>query len=100
MTRTRRRGCTCRGTRRRGDADFVGLPGRKSKPTIAVVTLAGPIVSGRGGRQLSPLGTSSAGGDTIAAALREAGANDDVSAVVLRVDSPGGSVTGVGDDLA
>ena len=54
------------------------LPGRKSKPTIAVVTLAGPIVSGRGGRQLSPLGTSSAGGDTIAAALREAGADDDV----------------------
>ncbi|MDT5110448.1 MAG: protease [Mycobacterium sp.] len=70
-----------------------GLPGRKSKPTIAVVTLAGQIVSGRGGRQLSPLGTSSAGGDTIAAALREAGADDDVSAVVLRVDSPGGSVT-------
>ncbi|WP_319457939.1 MULTISPECIES: signal peptide peptidase SppA [unclassified Mycobacterium] len=70
------------------------LPGRKSKPTVAVVTLAGPIVSGRGGRQLSPLGTSSAGGDTIAAALREAGANEDVSAVVLRVDSPGGSVTG------
>ncbi|MDT5110359.1 MAG: protease [Mycobacterium sp.] len=73
-------------------APSAGLPGRKSKPTIAVVTLAGPIVSGRGGRQLSPLGTSSAGGDTIAAALREAGANDDVSAVVLRVDSPGGSV--------
>jgi protease-4 len=70
------------------------LPGHKSKPTIAVVTLAGPIVSGRGGRTLSPLGTSSAGGDTIAAALREAGADDEVSAVVLRVDSPGGSVTG------
>ena len=36
-----------------------------------------------------------AGGDTIAAALREAAADDDVSAaVVLRVDSPGGSVTG------
>jgi protease-4 len=70
------------------------IPGRKTKPTIAVVTLAGPIVSGRGGRQLSPLGTSSAGGDTIAAALREAGADDAVSAVVLRVDSPGGSVTG------
>jgi protease-4 len=69
------------------------LPGRKGKPTIAVVTLAGPIVSGRGGRQLSPLGTSSAGGDTMAAALREAGTDDAVSAVVLRVDSPGGSVT-------
>jgi len=69
------------------------LPGRKGKPTIAVVTLAGPIVSGRGGRQLSPFGTSNAGGDTIAAALREAGADDAVSAVVLRVDSPGGAVT-------
>ena len=70
------------------------IPGRKSKPTVAVVTLAGPIVSGRGGPQLSPLGTSSAGGDTIAAALREAASDDAVSAVVLRVDSPGGSVTG------
>ena len=70
------------------------LPGRKSKPTVAIVSLTGPIVSGRGGRQLSPLGTSAAGGDTIAAALREAGADDDVAAVVLRVDSPGGAVTG------
>ncbi|BBY28320.1 signal peptide peptidase SppA [Mycolicibacterium sediminis] len=72
------------------------LPGlvSKSKPTVAVVTLHGPIVSGRGGPGLSPFGTSSAGGDTIAAALRQAGADDSVSAVVLRVDSPGGSVTG------
>jgi protease-4 len=77
-----------------GASSVPSLPGRKSKPTIAVVTLAGPIVSGRGGRTLSPMGTSSAGGDTIAAALREAGADDDVTAVVLRVDSPGGSVTG------
>ena len=80
--------------RANGSVPTPPIPGRKSKPTIAVVTLAGPIVSGRGGRQLSPLGTSSAGGDTIAAALREAGADDAVSAVVLRVDSPGGSVTG------
>ena len=70
------------------------IPGRKSKPTIAVVTVHGPIVSGRGGPQLSPFGNASAGGDTIAAALREAAADDSVSAVVLRVDSPGGSVTG------
>ncbi|MBP3083313.1 signal peptide peptidase SppA [Mycolicibacterium fortuitum] len=70
------------------------IPGRKSKPTVAVVTLHGPIVSGRGGPQGLPLGNSSAGGDTIAAALREAAADDDVSAIVLRVDSPGGSVSG------
>lgn len=70
-----------------------GIPGLKTKPTIAVVTLHGPIVNGRGGPQVLPIGNSSAGGDTIAAALREAAADDDVAAIVLRVDSPGGSVT-------
>jgi protease-4 len=69
------------------------LPGR-SRPTIAIVTVAGPIVSGRGGPQALPLSRSSAGGDTVAAALRQAAADDDVTAVVLRVDSPGGAVTG------
>lgn len=97
-----------------GDADGKGAPPRlylsryarasavkpqlsgltKSKPTIAVVTLHGPIVSGRGGPQALPLGHSSAGGDTIAAALREAAADDAVGAIVLRVESPGGAVTG------
>jgi len=70
------------------------LPGRSQKPTIAVVTVAGPIVSGRGGPQAFPLSRSSAGADTIAAALREAAADDDVTAVVVRVESPGGSVNG------
>ena len=70
------------------------LPGRSQKPTIAVVTVAGPIVSGRGGPQAFPLSRSSAGADTIAAALREAAADDDVKAVVVRVESPGGSVNG------
>lgn len=69
------------------------IPGRRSKPTIAVVTVEGPIVSGRGGPQGLPFGPSSAGGDTIAAALREVAADDSISAIVLRVDSPGGSVT-------
>ncbi|SPM38625.1 signal peptide peptidase SppA [Mycobacterium numidiamassiliense] len=69
------------------------LPGRKPKPTLAVVTVEGPIVNGRGGPQFPPLGNSSAGGDTIAAALREAAADDAVSAIVLRIESPGGSVT-------
>ncbi len=70
------------------------IPGRKGKPAIAVVTVHGPIVSGRGGPQLLPLGNSSAGADTIAAALREAAADVSVAAVVLRVDSPGGLITG------
>ncbi|PXX05396.1 signal peptide peptidase SppA [Mycolicibacterium moriokaense] len=83
-----------RATASRPTPSMPPIPGRKSKPTIAVVTLHGQIVSGRGGPQLLPVGNSSAGGDTIAAALREAAADDSVSAVVLRVDSPGGSVTG------
>ncbi|MHA7652137.1 signal peptide peptidase SppA [Mycobacterium sp. ML4] len=69
------------------------IPGRRAKPTIAVVTVEGAIVNGRGGPQGVPFGPSSAGGDTIAAALREVAADDSVSAIVLRVDSPGGSVT-------
>ncbi|MGO9511222.1 MAG: signal peptide peptidase SppA [Mycobacterium sp.] len=69
------------------------VPGRRSKPTIAVVTMEGMIVNGRGGPQILPLGPSSVGGDTIASALREVAADDSVSAIVLRVDSPGGSVT-------
>jgi len=69
------------------------IPGRRSKPTIAVVTCEGTIVNGRGGPQFLPFGPSSAGSDTIAAALREVVADDSVSAIVLRVDSPGGSVT-------
>jgi protease IV len=68
------------------------MPGRRPKPTIAVVTVAGPIVSGRGGSRSLPFGSSSAGGDTVAAGLREAAADDSVSAIVLRVDSRGGSV--------
>jgi protease-4 len=69
------------------------VPGRRSKPTFAVITVDGLIVNGRGGPQFPPIGTSAAGGDTIAAALREAAADDSVTAIVLRVDSPGGSVT-------
>lgn len=69
------------------------VPGRKRKPAIAVVTLHGLIVSGRGGPQVLPFGDSSAGGDTIAAALREAAVDDSVSAIVLRVDSRGGMAT-------
>ena len=69
------------------------IPGRRSKPSLAVITVAGMIVNGRGGPQLLPVGPASTGGDTIAAALREAAADDSVSAIVLRVDSPGGSAT-------
>ncbi|OBK15195.1 signal peptide peptidase SppA [Mycobacterium asiaticum] len=69
------------------------VPGRRTKPTVAVITLQGAIVNGRGGPQGLPIGPSNAGGDTIAAALREVAAQESVAAIVLRVDSPGGSVT-------
>ena len=78
---------------RPGGPSLPSVPGRRTKSTIAVVTVAGPIVSGRGGRRILPFGNSSAGADTIAAGLREAAADDSVSAIVLRVDSPGGSVS-------
>ncbi|MGV0623874.1 signal peptide peptidase SppA, partial [Mycobacterium kansasii] len=69
------------------------VPGRRPKPTVAVINVDGTIVDGRGGPQFLPFGTSTVGIDTIAPALREAAADDSVSAIVVRVNSPGGSVT-------
>lgn len=69
------------------------VPGRRAKPTVAVINIDGEIVDGRGGPQFLPFGASTVGSDTIASALREATADESVSAIVLRVNSPGGSVT-------
>lgn len=69
------------------------VPGRTPKPALALITLDGTIVDGRGGPHLLPFGAATAGGDTIGAALREAAADDSVSAIVLRVNSPGGTIT-------
>lgn len=55
---------------------------------VALVEARGAIASGRSRR--GPLGRQ-VGSDTIAAALRAAAGDDRVRAVVLRVDSPGGS---------
>ncbi|MBB2913964.1 protease-4 [Streptosporangium becharense] len=58
--------------------------------TVALVRGSGAIRLGRSGR--SPLGGGGAmGSDTICAALRAARHDDNVKAVVFRVDSPGGS---------
>jgi protease-4 len=56
---------------------------------VAVIYASGPIRQGRSGR--SPLGGSSVGSDTVASALRAATSDDRVRAVLLRVNSPGGS---------
>ncbi|RAU90907.1 signal peptide peptidase SppA [Mycobacterium colombiense] len=69
------------------------VPGRRAKPAVAVINVDGTIVDGRGGPQFLPFGASTVGSDTIAPALRHAAADDSVSAIVLRVNSPGGSVT-------
>ena len=52
---------------------------------IGVITIAGDIVDGDGG-------PGSAAGDTISALLYKALAEKDLKALVVRVDSPGGSV--------
>jgi protease IV len=59
------------------------------KPVVALVQASGPIHLGRSGS--SPVAGVSVGSDSLGAALRAAGRDDDVKAVVLRVDSPGGS---------
>ncbi|WP_369114311.1 signal peptide peptidase SppA [Mycobacterium avium] len=69
------------------------LPGRRRPPTVAVINVDGTLVDGRGGPHFLPFGAATVGSDTIAPALREAAADDAVSAIVLRVNSPGGSVT-------
>ena len=61
-----------------------------ARPRLAVVFLEDDIVDGRS--QIVPvLGTQVSGGDTIAAAIAYAREHPEVVAVVLRVNSPGGS---------
>jgi protease-4 len=65
--------------------------GDATRPLVAVVTAVGQIH--RGTSNDDPLsGTHTAGSDTVGAALRQAIDDDDVRAIVLRIDSPGGSV--------
>lgn len=59
---------------------------RSSQNKIAVVYAEGDIVSGQGSLQ-------QVGGDRFAKQMRELRMDEDVKAVVLRVNSPGGSVT-------
>jgi protease-4 len=66
----------------------LGFDGR---PKIAVVHVVGDIIPGRS--QNSPLGGGFVGSDTVAQALKEAREDRGIRAVVLRVDSPGGSGT-------
>ncbi len=68
-----------------------GAEGRR--PGVAIVYIDGPITTGKS--QPGMLGGGgTVGSTTIRAALEEARADDAVKAVVLRVDSPGGSAVG------
>jgi protease-4 len=60
----------------------------RRKPAVGVIGVHGAITYGPS--QVGPAGTT-AGSDTICAHLREAGRDDSVKAVVVRIDSPGGS---------
>jgi protease-4 len=62
-------------------------PERSKGSAIGVLTVAGTIVDGKAG-------PGTAGGDTIAPLLLDALEKNELKALVVRVDSPGGSVTG------
>ena len=63
--------------------------GFNNAPVIAFVHAAGDIVEGGGDDGLNT--SASVAGDTFAKAIREAAADRTVKAILLRVDSPGGS---------
>ena len=64
------------------------LPAARER-SVALIYATGPIRRGRSGR--GPLSGGGMGSDTIAGALRSAIADEQVRAIVLRVNSPGGS---------
>jgi len=90
---------------RKADVDFSGIGGlvklmevfggggesssSGSKKKVAVIHITGAIRQGNGGEGL--LAEAAAGSSRIIKAIREAGEDDSVAAVVLRIDSPGGS---------
>jgi protease-4 len=60
-------------------------------PRIAVIYATGVIATGRGG--YDPLSGNVLGSDTIIKHIREARKDQSVRAIVVRIDSPGGSAT-------
>ncbi len=67
--------------------DMPGPPGR-AEGTVALVYATGTIIGGESG--FDPLFGQTMGAWTMTRMLREVAADEDVDAVVLRVDSPGG----------
>jgi protease-4 len=71
---------------RQVDAQSLGL---NKGDRIAVIYATGDIGSGRS--ENSPSGDQSIGSDTLSRAVRDAAADKTIKAIVMRVDSPGGS---------
>jgi protease-4 len=71
---------------RRVEPESLGL---NKGERIAVVYATGAIESGKSND--SPTGGQSTGSDTVAKAIKDAGDDKTIKAIVLRVDSPGGS---------
>jgi protease-4 len=64
----------------------------EAKPAVGIVFVTGPIMTGKG--STSPFGGSlGAFSSDVREALEKAAANSSIKAVVLRIDSPGGSAT-------
>lgn len=74
------------------DAQSLGL---NKGERIAVIYATGDIGSGRS--ENSPSGDQSIGSDTLSKAVRDAAADKTIKAIVMRVDSPGGS--GLASDI-
>ena len=72
-------------------AENLGVSGWRSPHELAVIYITGAIVSGPTSPPGLFGGAWTAGSDTIVAQLRRAALEDSVKAVVIRVDSPGGS---------
>jgi protease-4 len=63
----------------------------KQHPTIAVIAVSGVIADGKSGFKPGIPPGMGTGADTVSAAVRAAAADPKVKAIVLRIDSPGGS---------
>jgi protease-4 len=64
-------------------------PAANRGPRLAIIHASGAIVSGRSG--FDPLNGSVVGSDTLVDAIRRARRDQSVRAIILRIDSPGGS---------
>src|SRR6185436_17913628 len=70
-----------------------GKKTKSKKPVVGIVYVEGPIILGTGESSILDPGNKAAASTTIRRALDKAAADDTVKALVLRVNSPGGSAT-------